>query len=481
MISLRSGASFNNISVRRKLAIGQELKIPTSTVNLDDIPINTDSLPAIEDDITSLDDNPSYKLEISADTNGDKYAELYQNMYQDSIPYIVPDGKTLVNYTIKRKDNLVDVADLYDVRVSDLRNWNNLPYTSRVKVSDTLKIYVDTAKVEYYAKIDQLSEKEKNELLFVNSKDTWVEHRIRNGESLSVIASKYGVTVSQLKDWNNLRSDRIRRGKKLLIYSGDIRNISSSSSIASNNGKKVVYRVKKGDSLIRIAEKFNVRVAQLRMWNDLTSDRIDYGQKLTIHGKDQTKSLGDNTTRTNSNIIRYTIKSNDTIGEIAEAFNVSVADLKKWNNLSTSRIYAGKSLKIYSDVNPTGTAEKLAEKTASKVKEENDDTDTHKIASGETLSEIAEKYNVGIKDLKEWNDLSSNKIVAGKKLYVEKPSGFKESSTGSNSKSKYHIVKEGESLWTISKNYRVLVSDLISWNNLKNDRVQIGQKLKVSK
>ena len=97
------------------------------------------------------------------------------------------------------------------------------------------------------------------------------------------------------------------------------------------------------------------------------------------------------------------------------------------------------------------------------------------------MSEIAEKYNVGIKDLKEWNDLSSNKIVAGKKLYVEKPSGFKESSTGSNSKSKYHIVKEGESLWTISKNYRVLVSDLISWNNLKNDRVQIGQKLKVSK
>jgi membrane-bound lytic murein transglycosylase D len=471
-VSISQLAKANNISARKHLQPGTELVIPSSSnVNLEDIPVNTDLLPAVEEEMTSLADNPSYKLEISTDTDDDKYAQIYQNMYKDSdsIPYIIPEGKTQLNYVVKSRDNLVDIADLFDIRVSDLRNWNNLSYTSRVKVGDSLKVFVPSEKLDYYAKIDQMDEKDKNEILFVNSKDTWIEHKVRNGESLSSIASKYGVTVAQLKDWNKLKSTRINRGKTLVIYNGELKNVTRTSVASSTRTTK--YKVRKGDSLGEIAEKFGVTIAQLRKWNSLSSNRINFGQMLAIHGKEETKSLGDNTTRNSSNTVRYTIKPGDSIGEIADMFNVSISDVKNWNNLKSNKLIAGKSLIINSDVTPV---------KSSKEKVVADNSTTHTIKRGESLSEIAGKYNVSVNEIKKWNDIDGNKIVAGKEIYVANPG--KVSNTvdkSSRSNSTLHKVKEGENLWTIAKIYKVLVSDIISWNNLKNDRVKVGQRLKI--
>lgn len=414
-VSINELANYNNISIKKKLAIGTELKIPTSFVNLDDLAINTDILPAIEDEINSLDGNPSYKLQITTNEDSDKFLKLYQGMMNDSVEVIIPEGKTAVQYTVKSKDNLVDIADLFNVRVSDLRNWNNLPYTSRVKVGQEITIYVPEEKADYYSKINSLSEGEKNQILFVNSGDTWVEHRIRNGETLSAIAAKYGVSVNQIKEWNNLSSNNIYMGRKLVIYTGDPKNIASSKSNKNNllTGNTTRYKVRKGDTISEIARKFNISEYSLRKWNNLTSNKIVVNQELTIHGKDDVKSFGDNTTPKNSNVINYTIKPNDVLGKIAEEFNVSVADLKNWNNLKNNNIVAGKNLIIYSESKPT----------------------------------------------------SSNKTV---------------SDTKQNSpKSNLHIVQGGESLWTIAKFYKVVVADIMAWNNLTSDRVKVGQKLKI--
>jgi membrane-bound lytic murein transglycosylase D len=480
-VSISQLAQLNNISTKKRLQPGIELRIPSSSVSVSDIPINTDMLPAVEEELTALANNPSYKLEISTVSGDDASGEAYRPTPtdQDSIPYIVPEGKTQIAYVIKSKDNLVDLADLFDIRVSDLRNWNNLSYTSRLHVGDSLKVFVPSEKIDYYAKINSMDNKEKGQILFVNAKDTWFEHRVRNGETLSSIASKYGVTMAQLKDWNNLKSNKLNRGKRLVVYSGDLRN-SDKYSLSSNTSKTTKYKVRKGDSLGKIAEKYGVTIAQLKKWNKLSSNKLAAGKLLAVHGKNETRSLGDNTSRNTSNTVKYTIKPGDSIGEIAEMFDVTVNGIKNWNNLSSNKLVAGKSLTINSDATPTTNTKRNTPKLAAS---ESFNSATHKVRKGETLGEIAMQHNIKVKDLQRWNNISGNKIVVGKELLVSNPEVSrnipeKKKVIANNSKT-FHKVKQGENLWTIAKVYKVLVADIISWNSLKNDRVKVGQKLKI--
>ncbi len=420
-VSITQLADLNNISTRTRLQPGTELRIPVSKINENDIAINTDILPAVEEEIKSLDENPSYKLELTNNVDQDKFTKMYQAMAGDTVKFIQPEGKSPVIYTVKSKDNLIDIADLFKVRVTDIRNWNNLPYTSTIRVGQELNVYVPNEKLEYFSSIDKMSEAEKNNLIFVNSGDTWVEHRIRNGESLSSIANRYGVSTSQIKEWNNLKSNRLVRGKKLMIYSGDAKRIASSSKNLNTTSRITKYKVKSGDSIGEIAEKFGVSTAQLRNWNKLTSNKIIIGSILSVHGKDNAKSIGDNTSRKESNVLSYTIKPNDTIGEIAEMFKVTIADIKQWNNLNSNKLIAGKSISIYSDI------------------------DASKVTKSKTSS-------INKNNSKE---------------------------TSSKSSSTIHKIKEGESLWTIAKKYQVHVSDLMEWNKLKDEHVKIGQSIKI--
>jgi membrane-bound lytic murein transglycosylase D len=301
---------------------------------------------------------------------------------------------------------------MFDVRVSNLRNWNNLAYTSRVRVGQTISVFVPEDKVEYYSQIDSMSNSEKEKLVDVQTEDTKIEHRIRNGESLSSIATKYGVTIAQLKDWNNLSSDRIARGKKLSIYSGDSKNYKTSVASSGRTNSSVKYKVKRGDSLGEISKKFDVTIAQIKKWNKLKSNKVLIGDNLVIHGTEQVSSLGDNNKKVTNDVVKYRIKSGDSIGEIAEQFKVSVSDLKDWNNLSSNKIITGKTLNIYSN-------------TSNQVKSS-----------------------------------SNNKV-------------------SSNSTTTVHKVRNGESLWTIARSYKVLVSEIVSWNNLSNNKIKTGQTLKI--
>ncbi|KAF0152125.1 MAG: Membrane-bound lytic murein transglycosylase D [Ignavibacteria bacterium] len=490
-VSISQLAEVNNVSTRKKLPTGKELKIPTTKVNDFDFVVNTDELPAVEEDFRSLGSKPSYTLHLTDASTAEQFANLYQDNFNstgDTIVYIVPDGKTAIKYAVKSKDNLVNISDLFGVRIADIRNWNNLPYTSRARVGQELTIYVPSDKIEYYSSINTMTESEKGSLLFGSSGDSSVEHRVKSGESLSSIASKYGVTVSQLKEWNSLRSNSIQRGKKLVVYNS---SSTKSKQIASNtNGKTTNYKVKGGDSLGKIAEKFGITVSQLRKWNNLESTKINKGQVLAIHGKGNVSSIGDNSPRRDNTTTRYTIKPGDTIGEIAENFDVSISDIKSWNGLTSNKLIAGKSLMIYSEnTSSKETTEKPnsdkkksentnGEQGASLEPETNSKATLYKVKQGESLDAIAKKYKVSVDELKTWNNLNSNKILEGQALlvYTSSKAGTK---SNNNSGFTIHAVREGENLWTIAKNNKVTVADIMAWNNLNDEKVKAGQKIKI--
>ncbi len=112
-----------------------------------------------------------------------------------------------------------------------------------------------------------------------------IAYKVKSGDYLGRIASKHGVTINQLKSWNNLRSNSIQIGQTLYIYTNGGPSISQGgkSSGSSSKPKASIYTVKSGDSLSKIASRYpGVSVNDIKAANGLKSDAIRAGQKLTI-------------------------------------------------------------------------------------------------------------------------------------------------------------------------------------------------------
>ena len=120
-----------------------------------------------------------------------------------------------------------------------------------------------------------------------------IAYKVKSGDYLGKIASKYGVSVNQLKSWNNLRSNNIQIGQTLYIYKNGGPTISqgstggsSSKSTTTTQSKTVIYTVKSGDTLFKISQKYpGVSADDIKKANGLKTDAIRAGQKLTIPTK----------------------------------------------------------------------------------------------------------------------------------------------------------------------------------------------------
>ncbi len=208
-------------------------------------------------------------------------------------------GKEKITYLIARGETLGRVAELFDVRVSDLRLWNEIPYGAPIRLGDTLAVYVPADKVAVYSGIASMDDRQK--LALVESKRTvqseaaqsagsWVKYRVRPGDNLGAIAARHGVSVTDLRSWNGLRSNTIYAGKVLDIQvdgpekvkTPSVRNIAAART--TDPAKNVVsYTVKKGDTLEGIASSFGVTVRDLKKWNGIRGSRIIVGQELLIY------------------------------------------------------------------------------------------------------------------------------------------------------------------------------------------------------
>ncbi|MCK5406669.1 MAG: LysM peptidoglycan-binding domain-containing protein, partial [Candidatus Krumholzibacteria bacterium] len=206
---------------------------------------------------------------------------------------------------------------------------------------------------------------------------TWRKHRIRQGETLSTIARKYDTSVSALKRLNGIKNaHRIRAGKYLIVpvpagqtqvasrepsYENTRRNLTrealekyAARYAAPANHKRVVYRVKSGDTLGEIAELYHTRASRLRAWNNLSYRSYIYpGQNLVIfvpESFDQANasSAGAKPSTDDFTLRTYTVKKGDTMYSISRRFNVRMSDLLAWNDKSSrSTIYPGQKIDVW--------------------------------------------------------------------------------------------------------------------------------------
>lgn len=249
-------------------------------------------------------------------------------------------------------------------------------------------------------------------------KKDWATHTVKRGETLSAIALRYDLTPSILKEVNNIRSERrLSIGTRLAIpipesavtekkpfaYDSDHKQVRFASARSAGSRARAIasrstggtarsiqgklsleYRVKRGDTMGHIAEWYRVRASDIRNWNDIAyGSHIYPGQRLEIwvdpskverlrgvntmsFAEKQALITADqpapsagsriSTPSRGDGWIQYTVRSGDTLDKIARDHNVSISDLRNWNKLRGSRIYAGQNIEILQEVR-TGNGE----------------------------------------------------------------------------------------------------------------------------
>lgn len=201
-------------------------------------------------------------------------------------------GKELVTYRIKKGDTLGDIAGLFGVRTSELRIWNDIPYGKVIRSGQILNVWVAKGTAERFEQNSALPAIELRKAASATSTqkpaserkrggEYWTKHKVKSGESLGKIASKYDVSDLDIRRWNGLRSTTIQVGQVLDIYIAESNGNGKSGAPAKDDRGKV-YKVKKGDTLETIAAAFGVSIDDLRTWNKIRGSRITVGQEIRI-------------------------------------------------------------------------------------------------------------------------------------------------------------------------------------------------------
>lgn len=221
---------------------------------------------------------------------------------------------------------------------------------------------------------------------------------VKKGDTLYSIASKYNVSVLEIVNINNLNSNNLSIGQQLRI------------PINSSEGfNYLTYTVKAGDTLYSVAKKYDTTVDEIKKLNNLNSNLLNIGQVLKIAVAVNLPS---------SDYDTYIVKSGDTLYSIAKKFGMTVAEIKKINNLVNDNLSIGQVLRVNFNVDldvlegESCYGEGYKEPTYL----------TYTVKAGDSLYVIGRRYGVGVDELIKLNNLSSNNLSVGQVLKIKEVS-----------------------------------------------------------
>ena len=205
--------------------------------------------------------------------------------------------QTLRTYVVRPGDTLSEIALTYGLDLGRLRQLNQLRGDT-IRVGQRLRVEVATAPV-------------------AAAEEGPVDYEVRAGDTLSGIAARFDVGLALMRQLNGLTSDRIHPGQKLRLR--------------PSQQDEPVHVVRYGQTLSEIALLYRLDVTQLRRINGLEGDRILAGQKLRLR---------------DAPAATHMVERGDALWEIARAYGMSVTEIKVLNGLSSDRIYPGQELKL---------------------------------------------------------------------------------------------------------------------------------------
>lgn len=416
-------------------------------------------------------------------------------------------------YTVKRGDNLYDLALKFGVTVEDLKSVNNLG-NNRLDVGDVL-IVPNSGGTAKSSREDGSNNK---------------EYTVKKGDTLGGIAGRHGVSTAALQNVNGLSSTKLQIGQKLVIPSGQnpgvksAKTLKTTDEVSSEPVKPAAsaipasYTVKKGDTLGHIAAKFGMSSRELRAGNGLKSDKLRIGQTLRIPGGEPVAKNTETSSRTAEVKTAaapeapkhaapaggtYIVEKGDTPGAIAEKLGVSTQDLIKLNDINSKSLQIGQKLIV---PGASGAVTAAADTAPVPVKAESTEAEKpapepekaspavtayYTVEKGDTPGGIAEKLGVSTKELVKLNSIDSKNLRIGQKLVV--PGSVKPVETAGTAEPAaekpaaaaddkpevpdVYTVRKGDTLGKIGGKFGVSVKELKKMNALRSDNLRVGQKL----
>ena len=320
-----------------------------------------------------------------------------------------------------------------------------------------------------------------------NNFSSWHHHKVKKGETLGVIARQYGISITELKQANDMKSDRIRAGKSLLIPI----KVTPKKSTGKKPAKVKTYVAKPGDNLGSVARLFGVSQESLRTWNSMDAAAVVKPGDTLFVSKPELKPSEETVTRAPlAKGEKYVVKPGDSYADIAKSYGVPVMMLLEVNGGFNRRLTEGDSLVIPEFVQPKKQKaapapkkqEPLVKKPEPKKEEPKCSGDVYVVQSGDNLFSISKKCNTTIADIQALNGMgNSTSIYPGQKLKVAGKVPAAPEASKADDGFITHEVKKGEGLWDISRQYGVTIEDIVKWNGLSDTKIKVGDKLKVKK
>jgi membrane-bound lytic murein transglycosylase D len=284
-----------------------------------------------------------------------------------------------------------------------------------------------------------------------------VEHVVRRGDSLGRIASQHGVTVAQLMQANNLRSTVIQVGQRISLPTTSVASGRPPADIRPGQVVAVDYGSRSNRPIV-VADVTPQRPAATRQAQTPVVTARANVPAAEEAGPAPTARPQPAATRTQQPAadtrVVYTVRRGDNLSAIAQRYNVSIEQIRGWNNLRNNTIQAGQRLTLHTSSDAPAAQPARAS--------------THTVRRGETLSGIATQHGVTVAQLRSWNNLRNNTIRVNQRLTVQ-----------GGSAAVSHRVQSGDTLTDIARRYGVTVSQIREWNSLRGDVIRPGQTLTI--
>ncbi|MFD2390664.1 LysM peptidoglycan-binding domain-containing protein [Enterococcus gallinarum] len=298
-------------------------------------------------------------------------------------------------YTVASGDSVWGIANKFGITMDQLCSWNNIR-NNFIYPGQKLTINGGTAK------------QTTNTGTISTTTASAGSYTVASGDSVWSVANKHGITMDQLRNWNNIKNDFIYPGQRLVVKNGTGSKSQADTTTATSSTNAGSYTVASGDSVWSVANKHGITMDQLRSWNNIKNDFIYPGQALIVKnsGNKQTSSPTTASTSISSSAgsQKYTVASGDSVWSIANKFGITMDQFRSWNNIKNDYVYPGQSVRV------SGTAT-AANQTAS--------TSNYTVVSGDSVWGIADKFGISRDQFIQWNNIKDNFVYPGQSVRVK--------------------------------------------------------------